>query len=297
MTLQQLRCLLVMSEVLHFTKAANQLYITQPSLSHAISELEKELGVPLFERHGNRTRMTKYCEAFLPYIKQIFDTLNDGKIHLSKMIDNLMGEVKLGYIYSVSFDFVPRILESFYADHGNGRITFDFFQGLQSVLIEKLKAGSMDLLFSVNPHDKAVSGAPLFRQELFVVVPEGHRLANKQEVRLEEIKDEPLISLSKSSDIRNHLIKCFERIGEKPNIAEEVAECIGMSALVQAKIGIAITPLSPNLEGGNLRVLRFCEEERDVMCRDIHLLWLKGRRLEPAAKRFRDYVMEWSAQS
>ena len=69
MTLQQLKCLCVMAEVLHYTKAANQLYISQPSLSYAISELEKELGVPLFERKGNRTCMTKYGENFLPYVK------------------------------------------------------------------------------------------------------------------------------------------------------------------------------------------------------------------------------------
>jgi DNA-binding transcriptional LysR family regulator len=297
MTLQQLKCLLVMSEVLHFTKAANQLYISQPSLSYAIAELEKELGVPLFERQGNHTCMTKYCESFLPYVKQIFATLNDGKAHLSEMLDASTGKINLGYIYSVSFDFVPRMLELFYADQGNSRITFEFFQGLHLVLIEKLKAGSLDLLLSANPHEKTIAGIPLFKQELFVVVPENHRLGNKKEACLADIKDEPLVTLSKSSDIRNHLIKCFDKIGAKPIIAGEVAECIGMSALVQANLGIAITPLSPTFEGGNLKVLRFCEEERNAMHRDIHLLWLKDHRLEPSAKRFRDFIIERSAQS
>ena len=252
MTLQQLKCLLVMSEVLHFTKAANQLHISQPSLSYAISELEKELGVPFFDRQGNNTIMTKYCEGFLPYVKQIFATLNDGKANLSEMLDALTGTVSLGYIYSVSFDFVPRMLEKFYANQGNGRITFEFFQGLHSVLIEKLKAGGLDLLLSANPHEKSITGICLFKQELFVVVPENHRLASKQEVSLSDIKEEPLVTLSKSSDIRNHIINCFDVIGAKPIIAGEVAECIGMSALVQANLGIAITPLSPTFEGGKL---------------------------------------------
>jgi DNA-binding transcriptional LysR family regulator len=297
MTLQQLKCLLVMSEVLHFTKAANQLYISQPSLSYAISELEKELGVPLFERRGNNTFMTKYCESFLPYVKQIFSTLHDGKTHLSEIFDASTGTVNLGYIYSVSFDFVPRMLENFYADQGNSRITFEFVQGLHSVLIEKLKAGSLDLLLSANPHEKAITGIPLFKQELFVVVPESHRLASKKDVSLSNIKDEPLVTLNKTSDIRNHIIRRFDVIGAKPIIAGEVAECIGMSALVKANLGIAITPLSPTFEGGNLKILRFCEDERDAMCRDIHLLWLKDHRFEPSAKRFRDFIIERSAQS
>lgn len=291
MTLQQLKCFLAMAEVLHYTKAANQLYISQPSLSYAISELEKELGVPFFERQGNHTVMTKYGESFLPYVKQIFSTLNEAKSHLYEMLDASTGKVNLGYIYSISFDYVPRMLELFYADQGNSQITFEFFQGLHYTLIEKLKSGSVDLLLSANPDDRTIEGVPVFKQELFVVVPEGHRLADKEVVSLDDVKGEPLISLSKTSDIRNHLVKCFDKIGAKPLIAGEVAECIGMSALVRANLGIAITPLSPTFEGGKLKVLRFREEERETMHRDIHLLWMKDHQLEPSVKRFRDFII------
>ena len=291
MTLQQLKCFLVMAEVLHYTKAANQLYISQPSLSYAISELEKELGVPLFERQGNHTLITKYGESFRPYVEQIFSTLNEAKAHLYEMLDASTGKVNLGYIYSISFDFVPRMLELFYADQGNSQITFEFFQGLHYTLIEKLKSGSIDLLLSANPDDKKIEGVPVLKQELFVVVPEGHRLADKEVVGLADVQSEPLISLSKTSNIRNHLVKCFEKIGAKPTIAGEVAECIGMSALVRANLGIAITPLSPTFESGGLKVLRFCEEERETICRDIHLLWVKDHQLEPSVKRFRDFLI------
>lgn len=294
MTLQQLKCFLAMAEVLHYTKAANQLYISQPSLSYAISELEKELGVPFFERQGNHTLITKYGESFLPYVKQIFSTLNEAKAHLYEMLDASTGKVNLGYIYSISFDYVPRMLELFYADQGNSQITFEFFQGLHYTLIEKLKSGSVDLLLSANPDDRTIEGVPVFKQELFVVVPEGHRLAGKEVVSLDDVKGEPLISLSKTSDIRNHLVKCFEKIGAKPLIAGEVAECIGMSALVRANLGIAITPLSPTFEGGKLKVLRFREEERETMHRDIHLLWMKDHQLEPSVKRFRDFIISKS---
>ncbi len=286
-----------MAEVLHYTKAANQLYISQPSLSYAISELEKELGVPLFERKGNRTCMTRYGESFLPYVKQIFATLDEATAHLYEMLDASTGKINLGYIFSISFDFVPRILEVFYSDQGNSRITFEFFQGLHSVLIEKLKSGSLDLLLSANPKDKTIESVPVYQQELFVVVPEDHRLAKKKSVSLADVKNEPLVTLGRTSNIRTHLVSCFEKIGAKPIIAGEVAECIGMSALVRAKVGIAITPLSPAFEGGNLKVLHFCEEERDTMQRKIYLLWLKDRQLEPSVKRFRDFMVAQSIQS
>jgi DNA-binding transcriptional LysR family regulator len=286
-----------MAEVLHYTKAANRLYISQPSLSYAISELEKELGVPLFERKGNRTCMTKYGESFLPYAKQIFATLDEATAHLYEMLDASTGKINLGYIFSISFDFVPRILEVFYSDQGNSRITFEFFQGLHSVLIEKLKSGSLDLILSANPDDKTIKSVPVYKQELFVVVPEDHRLAKREEVSLADVKDEPLITLTRSSNIRSHIVRCFEKIGAKPIIAGEVAECIGMSALVRANLGIAITPLSPAFEGGSLKVLHFCQEERGTMQRKIYLLWLKDRQLEPSVKRFRDFMVGHSLQS
>lgn len=297
MTLQQLKCFLVMAEVLHYTKAANQLYISQPTLSYALSELEKELGVPLFERKGNRTCITKYGESFMPYVKQIFSTLDEATARLYEMLDASSGKISLGYLYSISFDFVPRILEMFYADSGNSRITFDFFQGLHYAMIEKLKSASLDLMLSADPNDKTIMGVPVFNQELFVVVPEDHRLAKQEEVSLSDVKDEPLISLSKTSNIRNHLVKCFEKIGAKPTIVGEVAECIGMSALVRAKLGIAVTPLSPTFEGGSLKILRFRKEDRDAMKRKIYLLWLKDRQLEPSVKRFRDFIINQAALS
>jgi len=281
-----------MVEVLHYTKAANQLYISQPTLSYALSELEKELGVPLFEKKGNRTCITKYGESFTPYVRQIFSTLEDATARLYEMLDASCGKINLGYMYSISFDYVPRMLEKFYADEGNSRITFDFFQGLHSVMIEKLKSANLDLILTADPNDKTIIGAPVFHQELFVIVPENHRLARQDEVSLSDVKDEPLISIGgKASNIRNHLAKCYERIGSKPIIAGEVAECIAMSALVRANLGIAVTPLSPTFEGGRLKVLRFCEKERDALARKIYLLWLKDRQLEPAVKRFRDFII------
>ena len=79
MTLQQLRYFCVMAEVLHYTKAAKQLYISQPSLSYALSELSKELGVPLFGKSGKRTYLTQYGEAFLPYARNALAELSKGR--------------------------------------------------------------------------------------------------------------------------------------------------------------------------------------------------------------------------
>ncbi len=90
MTLQEIRYFCVTADVLHYTKAANLLYISQPSLSYALGKLEKELGVRLFEKRGKQVSLTKYGEAFLPYAKRALSELSDG-------IDRIKS---LGYSYS-----------------------------------------------------------------------------------------------------------------------------------------------------------------------------------------------------
>jgi len=72
-TLQQLRYFSILADILHFTKASEILHITQPTLSYAINELQKELGVPLFERTGNQLSLTRYGSTFLPYANKALD--------------------------------------------------------------------------------------------------------------------------------------------------------------------------------------------------------------------------------
>ena len=113
MTLQQLRYFCVMAEVLHYTKAAKQLYISQPSLSYALSELSKELGVPLFGKSGKRTYLTQYGEAFLPYARNALAELSKGETALLQIADTAAGCVNFGYIFSVGFSVMPALIDDF----------------------------------------------------------------------------------------------------------------------------------------------------------------------------------------
>ena len=119
MTIQQLKCFSVMAEVLHYTKAANQLYVSQPSLSYSISELEKELGFPLFERRDNKTFLTHFGESILPYVRVALDKLEAIQIKAYELADPFTGSINLGNIYSISFDFIPQLLERFYTNKEN----------------------------------------------------------------------------------------------------------------------------------------------------------------------------------
>jgi len=126
MTLQELRYFCVTAEVLHYTRAARLLYISQPSLSYAISKLEQELGLPLFEKNGKKVTLTKYGEEFLPYAKRALAEISEGTERLREMKIPSTGGISLGYIYSVSFSALPEFVNSFYKHQGGDRIAFRF---------------------------------------------------------------------------------------------------------------------------------------------------------------------------
>lgn len=287
MTLQQLRYFCVMTEVLHYTKAANQLYISQPSLSYALSEMEKELGIPLFEKRGRQTYLTKFGAAFLPYAKNALDELSKGEAELLRMSSPTGGNINLGYIYSVGSSTMPKLVENFYMYQGNRQITFCFQQSMTEVLIERLLEGSLDLLLSSSPENDKISAMPFYQQELFLVVSNKHPLAEKKEATLEDLAGEKLISINHNTTLFKLIESSLKGISVKPHIVFEVDECNSIAAFVGAGVGIAIMPKIPLLDSYPLKVIPFAGHG---LKRDISLLWVKDRHMVPAVQCFVDFV-------
>ena len=116
MTLLQLLYFETLARVLHYTRAAEELHISQPSLSYSIAELEKELGVSLFKREKRKIALTPYGERFLPYVKKTMALLEEGKATLRQMKDKAPMNIRLGYFHSISASLVPPIVKALYEE-------------------------------------------------------------------------------------------------------------------------------------------------------------------------------------
>ena len=198
MTLQELRYFCVTAEVLHYTRASRLLYISQPSLSYAINKLEQELGVPLFEKNGKKVTLTKYGEEFLPFAKRALSELSEGTERLREMKVPYSGGVSMGYIYSVSFSALPEFVNRFYTHQGSEQIAFRFRQGMAGELVEQLMNGTLDFLIAGKPDIASLDYLPFYRQELFLIVPATHRLADKKSVLLSD----PILPILDSFNVR-----------------------------------------------------------------------------------------------
>ena len=292
MTLQQLKYFRVMAQVLHYTRASELLFISQSNLSYSIAELEKELGAPLFVKRGKQTNLTEYGEVFLPFVESALQNIHEGTLHIEKMMAPA-SSIGLGYIYSLSFNFLPQSLDSFCKQPGNSETAFSFFQGLAPIILEKLKQAELDIAFSVEPKDNHIQSFPVYEQELFAVVPNGHRLSGKSSVALDELKGEKFVTINSDSSLRTHVDKVFHAVNIIPDIVFEAAECNAMASFVGAGFGVAIMPEIPALRAYDVEVIPVSDKE---LVRHIHLLWVKDRPLTSAAERFRTYFLERSNQ-
>ena len=284
MTLQQLRYFCVMAKVLHYTKAAESLYVSQPSLSYALSELEKELNVALFEKQGKHTLLTKYGEVFLPYAQNALNEISKGTVALEQM---LKPTINLGYITSISVEFIPQIMNAFFAQQKKQNISFNFVSGKNAGMVQQLKNNELDLIFTTDVVDNELGSIPLFTQELFLVVPNGHPLSHQSEVCFDDFKNGEFVTLNPYSSYRAQLMDYFHSKGGEPKIIFAVDEWKEVSTLVSSRMGIAIMPMVPTISDANVSVLHI----KDPPTRIVYFLWNKHRQMSDAVKCFYDFVI------
>jgi DNA-binding transcriptional LysR family regulator len=288
MTLQQLKYFVEMCKTLHYTKAAEKLNISQPSLSYALNQLSEELGVPLFEMNGKKVILTKYSEVFLSYVESALGVLAQGEQQLKTMMNPQGGIVNLGYIYSVSFDAIPQLIDEFYTHQGNRNIHFSFQMNMTNHLIDELEKGTLDVVMAPAPDivPDCISSIPVFNQELYLLVYNDHPLSDKSTVTIEDFKEEKLVMINKKTNLFIQTDALFKKHNIIPEIVFKVDECNSMAAFVGAKLGVAIMPKIPSLDRYKVVAIPF--EDRK-MTRAITLLWNNKIQHSSSVKTFLEY--------
>ena len=291
MTLHQLRYFVKMSYTLHYTRAAEQLNISQPSLSYALNELSKELGVELFEKVGKKLSLTEYGEAFLPYAESALNILAQGEMQLINMSAPSNGHINLGYIYSVSFDAIPYLMDKFYIYQGNSNIHFNFQVNMTNLLIESVLDGTLDVVMAPLPEivNEHIEFMPVFKQELYLVVYNDHPLANRKFVTAKDFRNEKFIMINKKTDLSIQTDALFKGHNIIPDVAFKVDECNSMAAFVGAQLGITIMPKIPSLDSYKVTAIPF--EGRNIN-RTIYILWNNKNQLSSSLKSFLNYCKD-----
>lgn len=288
MNLLQLRYFVELAHTQHFTRAAERLCITQPSLSHAITQLETELGVPLFERTGRNTTLTRFGEQFLACAQQTLSTLDEGVGALQR-VSRGEGLIRLGLLRTLGVELVPSLAARFLAAYPGKDIRFTFNTGVTQQLLEGLLAKRFDLVFCSQPPAKLqLTAVPVSKQDLVLIVPRTHPLASLHTVDLSDTLPYPQVYFSKGSGMRDVVDGLFAQIGGVPQIAYETEEDQVIAGLVAQGFGIAVVPYMEMLLRLDVKILQI---SHPVWERNFYLVCDDKAYMPPAVRQFRQYVL------
>ena len=291
MNLYHLRYFITLAHLEHYTKAAEQLLITQPSLSSAISSLEKELGVSLFEKNGRNVVLTKSGKMFFAAVEESLEIL-DSNIKTLKSISNGEGIIDLAFLRTLGSDFVPDITSTFLQAYSEKEIKFHFYTGVTGDIIQGLKDGKYDIAFcSMIKEEHNIEFIPIAKQELVLIVPADHPLADKDTIDLIETIPYSQIFFTKKSGLRPIIDDLFKQIGKQPKIGYEVEEDQVIAGLVSKNFGIAVCPNMPILNSMDLKILQIATPNWE---RIFYLAVIKDRQLTPVVQKFKNFVIEHS---
>lgn len=188
MNLSQLYYFRKLSELQHYTKAAKELYITQPALSDAIRSLEKELGVPLFQKEGRNVKLTRYGREFSVYVHDALRELDKGIEVMHEYTGKLSGNLSVGGLYTITGDYLPALIRACHKNYGDA-VKVEVSQNFSLPLIQGLKDDIYDVVFAARKENEPhLHFEPVVAHQLVVGVPKGSPLALKACVSLSELQ-------------------------------------------------------------------------------------------------------------
>ena len=295
MTLLQLQYFSTLARVLHYTHAAEELHISQPTLSYSINELEKEMGVRLFEKQNRKIFLTESGERFLPYVKKAMQLLDEGVDVTRQTGSQATMNVRIGYFHSISASLIPSLVEKVYHSDVDSRIRFQFTEDTSFDIFNKLKNGDLDLAFCAHRDDWADS-ITIMKQPLYLAVPADHELASKEFVSFMDFAREPMVMLDKPSSLRMLTDRIFSRHGIIPKVVFEVRECNAALQYVSLKFGVAVLPEVPAMKTERIRAIPIDDPSREFI-RTVYLSWDRSRPLSRAAQDVRNLIVSQYAST
>lgn len=293
MNLQHLKYFDVLAREQHYTRSSKLLNVTQPSLSNAISSLESELGVPLFEKKGRNVVLTKPGVIFHDYVSKTLNMLDTGIETVSK-ISKGSGYISFAFLPILGTRYAPRFASGFIQANPEKEIEFDFHSsaGITKEIIEGVKSMKYDIgICSYLPDEPMIEFIPVANQELVVITPLDHPLAQFDEVYLEQTQPFPQIGFSKSSGLRSIIDSAFKRNNCTYNIVYEVTVDQVIAGLVSQGFGMAVVPDMGVLESLPLKKIRLKNLNWE---RYFYLVTNKEAYLTPVVTHFKEYVLAHS---
>ncbi|MBL9113591.1 MAG: LysR family transcriptional regulator [Verrucomicrobiaceae bacterium] len=286
LSLQLLDQFVVLARTKNFTRAAEELHLSQSALSRAIQKLEDQLGQPLFERKPREVVLTELGELLLQRAKHILQLMEDTFSELSEA--GRRGRIRLGAIPTIAPYFLPNLLSSFAKKYPDIAVIVQ--EDTTENLIKRCHHGEIDLAILALPLlAKNLEVEALFDEELLLVVPVGHPLAASKTLPIDAVEGFPFVMLNEAHCLTDNIATFCRRKAVQPVTVERTSQLATVQELVSLNHGVSIVPdMARKIDTSDQRVYRSFTGEKPR--RTVAMMWNTQRFQSKAVKSLMEHL-------
>lgn len=289
MDVRHLSVFVAVAQEMSFTRAADRLLLAQSAVSTTVRELERELGVDLFDRSHRQIRLTGAGEELLARSRDVLERMRDLASAVGAAGTELRGTVTMGLMTGVDLVDVPRLLGAYHARHPSVIVQLRA-TGLGSTgLVAQLERGEIDLalLTAVDGLPATLQGEVVASSPYVLVVPGDHPLAEAESVTLDDLEGESFVDLPPGYGSRRIVDDAFAHAGVSRRVLIEVAEISTAAQYVPQGLGLALVPRFAAAPVAGTRVVPM---DAVVPAFDLSLAWARRRPFASAGRALVDLV-------
>lgn len=293
-TFHQLEVFECVARRLSFTRAAEELSLSQPTVSAQMRQLADEVGMPLFDHVGKTIALTDAGRELLAASRGVFDTWSRFEMTIADMQGLKRGVLRIACVTTAKY-FVPALLGPFCESYPEVEVRLEIAN--RATLVERLRASLDDLyVMMLPPDDLDIEATPFRDNPIVVVAKAGHPLAGKAAIPLKRLATERFILREAGSGTRQRAETFCREAGFTPQVRMELGSNEAIKHAVAAGLGISILSrhaldVDPALDG-----LAVLDVEGFPLADDWYFVHLRGRRLSVVARAFRDHVIAETAR-
>ncbi|NEX19620.1 LysR family transcriptional regulator [Thiorhodococcus mannitoliphagus] len=293
-SLRQLRVFEAVAQNHSYTRAAEELHLSQPAVSMQVKQLEDEVGLPLFERLGKKVVPTEAGRELYHYSRAINRSLAELEDVMESLKGINRGSLRLAVASTVNY-FAPRLLAVFQQRHPGIGLRLDVTN--REMLVQMLDSNSVDLvLMGVPPKNVDVEAEAFMDNPLVVVAPPDHPLANERNILTKRLSDEVFVMREEGSGTRKAMERFFAERGVEIRHGMQMTRNEAVKQAVRSGLGLSVVSLHTIELELETRRLVILDVEGFPDRRQWYLVYRRGKRLSPAASAFRDFVRAEAAR-
>jgi DNA-binding transcriptional LysR family regulator len=292
LTLRQLKVFEAVARHLNYTRAAEELHLTQPAVSMQVKQLEESLEVALFEQLGKRIHLTEAGRELLGYARTITQQLDELEGVLNRMKGLGGGRLRISVATTANY-FIPTLLGSFSRRYPDVTVSLDVTN--RETLLRQLAENTVDLVVMGQPPAEADVEAQAFMDNpLVVVAPPDHPLAKQKKIPLARIQEETFLVRESGSGTRIAMERFFSERGMRLKTGMEVGSNEAIKQSVQAGLGLGLLSRATIEQELTLKRLVVLDVADFPIMRHWYVVHRKGKRLSAAAEVFKRFLLKES---